>query len=89
MLDPEIVAERIGRRIAELRQQKGWSQREFAELLRVTFQWVSQLEAGQNLTIYTLVKVANAFEVTLQDLLEPPHPKNQRAGRGRPKKSPM
>lgn len=86
MLDPEKTAEQIGRRIAELRQQKGWSQREFAEFLRVTFQWVSQLEAGQNLTIYTMVKVANAFEVTLQDLLEAPDPTNQRAGRGRPKK---
>lgn len=86
-LDPDKIAEQIGRRIAELRQGKDWSQVQLAAKLRTTFQWVSQLEAGQNLTIHSLVKVANAFKVSLDDLLVTPEPTNKRRGPGRPKKT--
>ena len=85
-LDPDKIAEQIGRRIAELRQGKSWSQHELAEKLRATFQWVSQLEAGQNLTVHTLVKVANAFKVSLAELLVAPDPMVKRRGPGRPRK---
>jgi len=47
---------------------------------------VSQLEGGQNLTVHSLVKVANAFKVTLEELLVAPSPTNRRQGPGRPKK---
>jgi len=85
-LDPDKIAEQIGRRIAELRLEKGWSQQKLADRLRSTFQWVSQLEAGQNLTVHTMVKVANVFRVQLEDLLVVPDPSNRRRGPGRPKK---
>ena len=87
-LAPDQIAEQSGRRIAELRQQMGWSQTELAGAIRGSFQWVSQIEAGQNLTVHTLVKVANAFGITLQELFEVPDPTVRRGGRGRPKKSP-
>lgn len=86
-LDPDKIAEQIGRRIAELRQGKEWSQVQLATKLRTTFQWVSQLEAGQNLTVHTLVKVANAFKVELADLLVVPSTSVKRKGPGRPRKS--
>lgn len=86
-LDPDKIAKQIGRRIAELRQGQTWSQEELADKLRTKFQWVSQLEAGQNLTIHSLVKVANAFKVPLEELLTAPDPSNKRGGRGRPKKT--
>lgn len=86
-LDPDKTAEQIGRRIAELRQGKGWSQQELADKLRTTFQWVSQLEAGQNLTVHSLVKVANAFKLPLEELLIAPNPANKRKGPGRPRKT--
>lgn len=88
-LDPDKIAEQVGRRIAELRRQRGWSQQILADKVRGTFQWISQVESGQNLTIHTLAKVANAFQVTLAELLVPPDPDDplvNRAGRGRPKK---
>jgi transcriptional regulator with XRE-family HTH domain len=86
-LDPDKIAEQIGRRIAELRQAKGWSQPELADKLRATFQWVSQLEAGQNLTVHSMVKVANALKVPLAELLIAPDPSVKRRGPGRPRKT--
>jgi transcriptional regulator with XRE-family HTH domain len=86
-LDPDKIAKQIGRRIAELRLDRDWSQQELAVKLRATFQWVSQLEAGQNLTVHSMVKVANAFKVPLEEMFVSPDPANKRRGPGRPKKT--
>lgn len=68
--DPDRVVKQIGTRIAQLRRQKGLSQTTFAEKIRATPQWVSQLERGtRSPTVHTLCKVANALEVTLADLI--------------------
>jgi putative transcriptional regulator len=88
-LDPDKVSEGIGRRIAELRQRRGWTQEQFSVRLRSSFQWVSQIERGRNLTLHSLVKVANALKVSLAELLEPADPSVRRAGPGRPKKKPQ
>lgn len=85
--DPEQVTKEIGLRIAELRKDRGWTQEQFSVELRSTFQWVSQVEAGANLTVHSLVKVANALGVTLTDLLMRPSGAVIRR-RGRPKKRP-
>jgi transcriptional regulator with XRE-family HTH domain len=85
-LDPDKTCKNIGRRIAELRQARGWTQEAFAVRLRATFQWISQVEGGRNLTIHSLVKIANALGADLRELLEPPHPSTRRRGPGRPKK---
>ena len=66
--DPKKIAAQIGFRIAELRRQKAWTQEEFSVQLGTTFQWVSQVEAGRNLTIYSLVKIANALNTKLAEL---------------------
>lgn len=85
--DPEELCKKIGLRIAELRQGRGWTQEAFAVRLRVTFQWISQVEGGRNLTVHSLVKLANALGVTLPELLEAPHPSSKRRGPGRPKRA--
>jgi hypothetical protein len=46
---------------------------------------VSQLEAGRNLTVHSMVNVANALGVSLGDLLAPPTGSATRK-RGRPPK---
>ena len=86
-LDPERVARDIGRRIAELRREKGLTQEQLSVTLGTTFQWVAQLEGGRgNLTINTMVSVANALGVPLAELLVAPKPSSRIVRRGRPRK---
>jgi len=71
-LDPDRVCKNVGRRIAELRKERGMTQEEFSVILGTSFQWVSQLESGRNMTLHSLARVANALRVSLQDLLAQP-----------------
>lgn len=75
----------VGRRIAEIREASGYTQDTFARTLKATPQYVSRLERGRNVTLHTLVRVANALKVSPQDLLAAPARRESRA-RGRPPK---
>lgn len=75
----------MGRRIAEIREAQGYTQDKFAKLLRSTPQYISRLERGRNVTLHTLVRVANALKVSPQDLLATPARRTGRP-RGRPPK---
>jgi transcriptional regulator with XRE-family HTH domain len=86
-LDPERVTKDIGRRIAELRRERGLTQEQLAVKVGVTFQWLAQVEAGRNVTVYTLVKMANALRAPLADLLVAPKPGSRIVRRGRPPKA--
>lgn len=67
--DPDRVVTQLGQRIAELRRARGLSQGALAETIRSTPQWISQLERGtRSPTVHTLVKIANALDVTLAEL---------------------
>lgn len=71
--DADRVVKHLGKRIAELRQERGYSQGMLATKIRSTPQWISQLERGtRSPTVHTLCKLANALEVTLADLLAKP-----------------
>lgn len=83
------IMEQIGRRVAELRRGAGWSQRDFAEILNASVQWISQVETGrQNLTVHTLVRLAHKLRVDVVELWKVPRAEARptRAGRGRPRK---
>ena len=65
-LDKEI----IGRRIAELRDARGWSQEELAERLHVTRQTVSNWERGKTLVdVQSLAAMADEMGCPLSELL--------------------
>lgn len=71
--DADRVVKLLGKRIAELRLERGLSQGTLATKIRSTPQWVSQLERGtRSPTVHTLCKLANALDVTLADLLTKP-----------------
>ena len=59
-----------GKRILELRKEKGLSQRELAEKLKVTDKAVSKWERGLNFPdLFVIEKIATEFGVSLVDLL--------------------
>ena len=83
--DPDRLVRDVGRRLAELRAARGWTQEIFAERLGVTSRYLARLEAGkQNLTIHRLAWLANELAVRVADLFDAPSSRD--AKRGRPRK---
>ncbi len=59
----------IGKRIIELRTEKGWSQSDLARACNKDRQAIEVLENGKvNATIYTLYEVAKGLDVSLSEL---------------------
>lgn len=82
-LDPETVQRHVGRRIAELRGERGLTQAQAAEQLGVSTRYVQSVEGGaQNLGLESLVVFANLYRVPLAELVR--RPSSMRARRGRP-----
>lgn len=62
----------LGKRIKELRQEKGWSQSAFASMCGINPSYVSRIEHGEmNLRCSVLQIIANQLEVSVFSLLEP------------------
>jgi transcriptional regulator with XRE-family HTH domain len=85
---PEKVVYRVGRRVAELRRGREWTQEQLAEKLGTSVQWVSRIEGGTvNLTIHTLVGLGRVLDVEITELFASPGPEPARRPRkdaGRP-----
>ncbi|MDN5423220.1 MAG: helix-turn-helix transcriptional regulator [Chryseobacterium sp.] len=61
----------LGKHIVMLRQQKGWSQSDLARACNKDRQTIEKLENGKvNPTLYTLLEIANALEVSLPELVD-------------------
>jgi transcriptional regulator with XRE-family HTH domain len=72
----------VGRRIAELRADHGLTQEQFAEALRRSKGQVQRIEHGElNLTIRSLLLLADSLGVTVADLFAPPRSRQVRRGR--------
>ena len=84
-VDPHRLLQDVGRRVAELRVERGLTQEQLAELADVTTRYVQSIEGGtENLTLETIAKLANLLKVQAIKLFEPPVTKKPRPGR--PKK---
>lgn len=82
--DPTLVAERVGRRIAELRRKKGMTQETFAEALDRPVLYVRRVElATTNLTVAALVEIANALDCKVTTLFAKPRTLKVKPGRPR------
>lgn len=69
MTEEEKIANRlrVGQRIAEIRQQKGYSLRQLSEICGVTFQNLNKIENGKyNVSVDILYKVCKALEVEIK-----------------------
>jgi len=61
----------LGKRIKELRQKKGLSQEQFAELIGVVERNVSKIECGNNfVTAETLTNIIKALDIEPKDLFD-------------------
>lgn len=83
MEKPERIIAGVGARIAELRRQKGWTQQDLADRLRMEPQSVQRIERGTNLTIRSLVALARTLGVPTAALFEAPKGLERRPGRPR------
>jgi transcriptional regulator with XRE-family HTH domain len=80
--DPERVTKDVGRRIAELRADLGFTQEQLAERLGMDTNNLQRIELGrQNLTIRTLARLATHLDVRVRDLFDPPRSRVVRKGR--------
>ena len=61
----------LGIRIAQLRSERGMSQRRFALVLELDRVTLNRIEAGKgNPTIDTLARIAQGLDVSLEELLK-------------------
>ena len=65
----DTAAATLGRRIRELREERGWSQERLAEHAEMDRSYIAGLEVGvRNPSLKALVRLANAFNVLLREL---------------------
>ena len=63
---------RVGKRIQELRKQRGLTQEKFAEVTNIDYKYVQRIEGKNppNLKLETLEKIAKTFKLPLSKLLD-------------------
>jgi transcriptional regulator with XRE-family HTH domain len=67
--DPDLLLSQIGLRVLRRRQDLGLSQKELADRLGIAQTNVARIEHGkQNLTVRTLIKLAEALDMTAAEL---------------------
>jgi transcriptional regulator with XRE-family HTH domain len=80
----ELAQRALGLRIQELRRESGETQEDFAARLGMLPPNYARIEQGRaNVTIDTLVRVANGLKVELSELFVPPTVKRAKPGRPR------
>lgn len=83
-VQPARLQQTVGRRIAEIRQERGLTQDALAEQIGVTTRWVQAAEAGgENFTLSTLARFANALKVAVAEFFSSPTRPSPRPGRPR------
>jgi transcriptional regulator with XRE-family HTH domain len=66
----EDFQRKTGIRVRQLREEKGWSQEEFADRCGVHRSYMGVVERGErNLTLSTLHKLASTLEISVAALL--------------------
>lgn len=81
--DIDDTLKNVGRRVAELREKAGLTQAQQAERFGFELKYLQRIEAGgENLTIRSLVKIADVFGVAVTELFR--QARSKQAGPGRP-----
>lgn len=61
----------IAKRLKELRKERNWTQQKLAEKAGLSFNAITKIEQGaaEHPTLKTLLKLADAFEIGLDELV--------------------
>lgn len=71
MDDLNLFKKKLGKRIAQLREQKGLTQPNLGALINKDFQSISRIENGHiNASGYVLKQIADALKVSMNDLFK-------------------
>jgi transcriptional regulator with XRE-family HTH domain len=80
--DPDRLMRDLGRRLAELREERALTQEALAEEAGFSTKYLQRLEAGrENLSLRSLVRLANLLKAPVVRLLDPPRVRRVRKGR--------
>ena len=80
-IDADRLLKNLGRRIAEVRVDRRLTQERMAEELGISIKYLQRLERGRNMSLTTLVGIANRLRVGLNELLLVPATSKVRVGR--------
>jgi len=70
-IGPEAINENLGKRVKKLRGDRGWSLEELANVSGVSRSMLSEIEREKaNPTLTVTFRIARAFGLTLQELIE-------------------
>ncbi len=70
-MEKKDVYKKIGKNIQQERKEQGYSQESFAELMNVSWSYVSKIECGiLNLSIGKLYDIADFLNTDLKNLLK-------------------
>ncbi len=65
------IRKKFGKRLRALREERGWSQEEFADRAGLHRTYVSAVERGvRNPTLSVLERLAKAFGITMAELVQ-------------------
>ena len=76
---PDQFVRHVTRRIAQFRRARGLTQGEAALAMRIALKNWQRIEAGQNLTLHSLARVAAVLRCTPTDLVGTSPPPSERS----------
>ena len=67
----EDIKIRFGRRLREMRLERGWSQETLANLAEIDRTYIPGIESGKrNVSIVVIEKLSSVFKMSISDLLK-------------------
>jgi transcriptional regulator with XRE-family HTH domain len=68
MNDKELL-QKLGTRVAQIREEKGMTQQQLAEAVGATFTWIQRLESGEiDATLSALIVITKALDFPFKEL---------------------
>jgi transcriptional regulator with XRE-family HTH domain len=68
--NPKKVCKELGLKVRHMREERGWTLEKCEELGWPDWTHLQKIEAGKNITIHTLVNLANLFGISPSEILE-------------------